>query len=161
MARGKNRDTRWKEAEIEVATFLGGKLRPRSGGLAGHKGDVYTQTHLIEIKSTAKTTYRLKKDELTKCKAEAYMACLIPMFAIKSEATGVIMQLLPTHYIEETLRTAISWQDNLGYWTKFKSIDLPLLGDKMKDIWVPLIFGCDSPVEHWGLSYLTTGRSYG
>lgn len=60
-----------QKREKKFAKKYGAKLTPNSGARWHSKGDLTTETHLIEVKSTAKNQMVIHKDWLEKIRAEA------------------------------------------------------------------------------------------
>lgn len=52
------------EGEKRVAKMTGGRMRPASGARWFAKGDVVTDTHLMQVKATASKQYSLKLADL-------------------------------------------------------------------------------------------------
>lgn len=68
----KNRRKSWpKEQEERVAEELTGRRVPASGSMRHNKGDVVTQTFLIDAKQTKRGSYAISHKILSKLCAEA------------------------------------------------------------------------------------------
>lgn len=76
----------WKSFEYEIASILEGKRQPGSGlsPIASKKGDVITDTALIECKSTLKNAYLLTGKTFQKIVEQALNAQKIPVMAIQT-----------------------------------------------------------------------------
>lgn len=92
--------------EKRLAKSLGGRRTPGSGSKA-IKGDVHTQEELVEAKTTSKTQYTLKLEDLQKLERQATGAGKRPVFAIElnNEARVNLLNrewvLIPRHDYEE------------------------------------------------------------
>lgn len=65
-----------------VAKKLGANTRPASGAIEGMKGDMFTDTHVIEHKSTKGDSLGVKFDWLAKITREARASNKMPLLAI-------------------------------------------------------------------------------
>lgn len=92
-----------QKQEKRGAKSLGGRVTPASGSLDGFKGDVKTDTELVEFKRTDKKSLSLKAEWLEKIYMEAWMQGRQPLLGVEIGGRNWIM-LEEYHYVE--LRTA-------------------------------------------------------
>ena len=95
-----------REQEKRLAKSLGGRRTPGSGSKA-IKGDVQTRDELVEAKTTAKSQYTLKLEDLQKLERQALGAGKRPVLAIElnNQAKVDLLNrewvLIPRHDYEE------------------------------------------------------------
>jgi hypothetical protein len=89
-----NNHRRSKLQEAKAASDYGGKTRPGSGNQWHSKGDVITPDYLIECKTTTKSSYSLKCQDLLKIWKEAISESKIPVFEIEFSTVGLSYVLL-------------------------------------------------------------------
>lgn len=80
----RRRESISRAQEDSIARAFGGRKTPASGAssLPHKKGDVHSQTFLIECKATRKQSFRLTYRDLAKAQREAWSIGKIPAVAI-------------------------------------------------------------------------------
>lgn len=85
--------SRWKQgrrAEQRLADKIGGRCQPGSGNRWFAKGDVKTDTHLIQVKATTAKSYSLTLKELEEIEKQAAAVDREPLFIVEfTTPTGV------------------------------------------------------------------------
>lgn len=71
-----------RASERRIAKQVGGRLRPASGAVLGHKGDIALKAELLECKSTTARTMILEHKWLAKIGAEARAEGKTPVLTI-------------------------------------------------------------------------------
>tara|TARA_B100000809_G_C15104250_1_gene518104 strand:+ start:268 stop:615 length:348 start_codon:yes stop_codon:yes gene_type:complete len=73
--------------ENRIAKEFGGHRQPASGAISGLKGDVITESFLIEHKFTEKGSFSITRGLLSKIVREAYGEGRVPLLCIKFDST--------------------------------------------------------------------------
>ena len=73
----------WQKKEAKDATLFGGRRTPRSGGLWFAKGDVKSDTYLIENKTSTKERFSITAKLWEKINNEALMTKRIPVMSLE------------------------------------------------------------------------------
>lgn len=66
----------------KIAKQTGGRITPNSGATPFSKGDIVYPEHLLEHKQTAKSSYKLNKEDLFKIYYEALREGKEPIFMV-------------------------------------------------------------------------------
>ena len=77
-----NNRKRSQKSENTAAAEIGGRRQIASGALVGMKGDVKSDTFLLEDKFTDAASYSLKLDLLKKAEQEAFQSRRKPLFRV-------------------------------------------------------------------------------
>lgn len=77
----------WLKDNTNIKKFANKKEKEftqtiNSGSMCFDKGDIKSDTHMIEYKYTGKKSYSLKLDDLIKCKKQAQDMGKIPIFIV-------------------------------------------------------------------------------
>lgn len=81
----KSSKQRSKEQERRLAKKFGGEVQPGSGAPVNRKGDIVTDTYLMEAKTTSARQVTLRLDVLEKIEGEAFQARKNPALVITFE----------------------------------------------------------------------------
>jgi hypothetical protein len=73
---------KWKDKEKKDAKDFKGKLTKNSGNYWSQKGDIKTNTFLIESKQTSKKSYSISKKTWDKLYEEALFSFKLPILSI-------------------------------------------------------------------------------
>ena len=73
----------WQKQEKKDAKLFGGRRTLRSGGLWFDKGDVKSETYLIENKATAKESFSVSVPLWTKIEKEALLSHRVPILSLE------------------------------------------------------------------------------
>lgn len=106
--RAKTRKQRSKVQEKEVASALGGRVRPNSGATLYAKGDVLTPLFLVEAKTTERKSFSLTQDLLKKIESEAFAEGKDPLMIVRFEKMEDIPQdwaVLPLRVLRSLLQS--------------------------------------------------------
>lgn len=85
--------------EKRLAKVIGGSRTAASGAFWSRKGDVRSETYLVEHKYTAAKSYSLKISELEKIRKEALLVGRIPMFCLSLGDRNYVL-LLEDDFLE-------------------------------------------------------------
>lgn len=78
LKRSQNNQNHGQKSETKTAKRLGAKQVAGSGAMQGNKGDLHLDDHLVECKSTVKSSFAVKLDVLRKITKEAREASKTP-----------------------------------------------------------------------------------
>jgi len=80
-----------RKQESSLAQALGGRVTPASGAFWSHKGDVKSDSLLVEAKCTAKRSITLQLSVWEKIRREAILTGRIPVLALQIQDRNLIV----------------------------------------------------------------------
>lgn len=135
----KYKKTTSQKQEKTLAKKLGGKLRPGSGALSWFKGDVITESFLVEAKYTDSLEYRLTLQTWNKIKNEAYSYDKIPLMEVCLNQDDIPVKIIIINPMDLYDKTGID-EEQLQQMFKILNIDTEAKSINLKyDIIKPYI----------------------